>query len=168
MKHFLALTSLFLSLSLYSQNTLSIEGHQPAKANLEDIAWISGHWRGTALNGTIEEIWSPALGGSMMGSFKMVHSDAVTFYELMHIQAKEESLLLQIKHFNKDFTGWEKQHESEDFQLVKIDKNHIYFDGLTFEKIAENQLNIYVIVRENGQQEKELKFSYTRFSQTKK
>ena len=99
----------------------------------------------------------------MMGSFKMVMKDEVSFYELMHIQENEGTLLLQIRHFNQDFTGWETQNESVDFALVKMDKNHLYFDGLTFEKISKDQMNVHVLVSEKGEEPKEATFRYNRF-----
>ena len=89
--------------------------------------------------------------------------DEVSFYELMRIQENAGTLLLQIRHFNKDFTGWETQNESENFALVKLDKDHIFFDGLTFEKISDSEMNVYVVVSEEGEEQKEAKFSYRRF-----
>ena len=52
------------------------------KATLEDVSWISGYWRGEALNGEVEEIWSSPLGNSMVASFKLVVDDNVKFYEI--------------------------------------------------------------------------------------
>jgi hypothetical protein len=163
MSRFLAFLCLNLTItSTFAQNTLSSDAPAP-KATLQDVSWIAGHWRGEAFGGQIEEIWSPALGGSMMGSFKMVMKGEVNFYELMHIQEIEGTLLLQIRHFNQDFTGWETQNESEDFKLVKISKDHIYFDGLTFERVSANEMNIYVLTSEAAETPTEAKFSYKRF-----
>jgi len=50
------------------------------KATLEDVAWISGYWKGEAFNGEVEEIWSSPLGNSMVATFKLVVDDEVKFY----------------------------------------------------------------------------------------
>ena len=93
--------------SIKAQNTFKLkEGQSSPKASIEDISWVAGHWRGEALGGITEEIWSPPLGGSMMGSFKLVVNDEVNFYELETISEENESLLLKIKHFDAALTGW--------------------------------------------------------------
>ena len=148
---------------LYAQQTIALGVSESPSATLEDVTWIQGHWRGEAFGGQIEEIWSPALGGSMMGSFKMVMKGEVSFYELMHIQEKNGTLLLQIRHFNPDFTGWETQNESVNFALVKIDGAFVYFDGLTFEKVSANEMQVHVLMSEEGEATQEASFRYTRF-----
>jgi len=156
---------IFLSLTtvLYAQHTIALGANESPQATLDDVTWIQGDWRGEAFGGQIEEIWSPPLGGSMMGSFKMVMKDEISFYELMHIQEKANTLLLQIRHFNPDFTGWETQNESVDFALVKIDGAFVYFDGLTFEKISANEMQVHVLMSEAGESPQEASFRYTRF-----
>lgn len=163
MKNLFLVVFSLISLHSLAQNTIALGEDSSPNAKLSDVEWIQGHWRGEAFGGEIEEIWSPPLGGSMMGSFKMVMKDEVSFYELMHIQENEGTLLLQIRHFNQDFTGWETQNESVDFALVKMDKNHVYFDGLTFEKISKDQMNVHVLVSEKGEEPKEATFRYNRF-----
>jgi len=131
------------------------------QASLEDVSWIQGHWQGEAFGGVTEEIWSPPLGDSMMFSFKLVVDEKVQFYELGGIRQIGETLLLQLKHFSGDFKGWEEKDETVDFRLVKIDKNRIYFDEFTFEKISDDEINLYVVVSEKGDKE-EVKFNYKR------
>jgi len=161
MRHILLI---FFTLSLLScnaqSNTLkfSENGISP-KANLSQISWLEGHWRGKAFGGITEEIWSPALGGSMMFSFKLVSEGKVVFYELGGIREVDGTLLFQLKHFGEDFKGWEEKDETVDAKLVKVENNRLYFDQFTFEKISDNEINIYVVIEENGTQE-EVKFNY--------
>lgn len=147
----------------YSQNTLSIEkGKVSPIATIEDVAWITGHWRGEAMGGYIEEIWSPPLGGGMMGSFKLVVDDEVNFYELETITEENGSLILRIKHFDAALTGWEEKDETIDFPLVKLEEHKAYFDGLTFELVSYEELNIYVRMK-GEDHDTESKFGYRRF-----
>jgi len=135
------------------------EGETSPKASLEEISWMEGHWKGEAFGGITEEIWSPPLGGSMMFSFKLVVDGKVNFYELGHIRQIEESLIFELKHFNGDLKGWEEKDEIQRFKLVKVDGNRHYFDGFTFEKVSDSEINIYGLIHQDGKAE-EVKFNY--------
>jgi hypothetical protein len=136
-----------------------LENNTSPPASLEEVSWIQGYWKGEAFGGITEEFWSPPLGDSMMFSFKLVVDNKVVFYELGGIRQVDKTLLLQLKHFGNDFKGWEEKDETVDFKLVKIEKNKAYFDQFTFEKISENEMNLYVVISENGLEE-EVKFNY--------
>lgn len=159
--------SLILFLAVFSictgqDNTLQLEeGYTSPDATLEVVSWIQGHWKGEAFGGVIEEIWSPPLGDSMMFSFKLVSDNKVVFYELGGIRQVDSTLLFQLKHFGNDFKGWEEKEETLDAKLVKIEGNRAYFEGFTFEKVNENQINIYVLMKEKDSTE-EVMFKYFR------
>lgn len=131
-------------------------------ADISTVSWIEGHWGGEAFNGITEEIWSPPLGGSMMCAFKLVVQGVIKFYELCTISEEEGSLILKIKHFYPDLTGWEGKDESVNFKLVKVEKNKVYFDGFTFEKINDDEMNIYVVIQSKDNKS-ETKFIYKRY-----
>ena len=159
MKKFLILI-LFVTFSCKAQNTMSLaEGESSPKAPLEVISWMEGHWKGEAFGGITEEIWSPALGGSMMFSFKLVVDGEVNFYELGHIRQLDETLVCELKHFGGDLKGWEEKDEVQSFKLIKIDGNRLYFDGFTFEKVSDSEINIYGLIHQDGKAE-EVKFNY--------
>ena len=146
-----------------AQNTISLkEGTESPVASLNDVSWISGHWIGKAFGGTVEEIWSPPMGDSMMFVFRLVKDDKVGFYEIGHIKEVGKSLILQLKHFNRDLSGWEEKDETVDFKLVRLEEHKVYFDNFTFEKIDENSINLYVVIRESDNKSEEIKFSYKR------
>lgn len=132
------------------------------KASITDVEWISGHWRGEAFGGMVEEIWSPASGGSMMASFKLVVEGETKFYELISIAEENKSLILRLKHFHTDLRGWEPKDESVVFKLVEIQENWAHFDGMSFEKVDENHINVYVVL-DGEAGEKEMPFAYTRY-----
>ncbi len=149
---------------LFSQtHTLQLEERQSSPAaKITDAAWIQGHWRGEAFGGITEEIWSPPLGGSMMCAFKLVVDDKVKFYELVTLVEENGSLILRLKHFHANLKGWEMKEETVDFRLVKISENALYFEGFTFERISDNELDIYVLIGSDGKTE-EAKFPYERY-----
>lgn len=145
---------LFLSLSL---NTFAQK--KTLESTLENIAWIAGTWHGEAFGGQTEEIWSEPSGGSMMATFKLIVDGKVQFYEIEIIREIENSLVLQLKHFDNSLKGWETQNETVDFPLKKITEHRVVFEGISFERVSANEMNVYVDIKENGKTET-VKFNY--------
>ena len=146
------------------ENTLAYDSLVGSpKATIANFSWIAGYWKGEAMGGIIEEIWTTPLAGSMMGSFKLAEGNTVIFYELETLTEEEGTVTLRLKHFRADLKGWEKKDETVDFKLVKFTKNKAYFDGLTFELVNQEELNIYVVIEEENSSE-EFKFHYLRVS----
>ena len=158
-----AILLLCFSVSCFAQNTISYteKGISP-KATLNDVSWVAGHWKGEAFGGIAEEIWSPPLGDSMMFVFKLATKGKVQFYEVGHIQQRDETLILQLKHFHGSLKGWEEKDDTVDFKLVKMDGNKVYFDDFTIERISENEINMYVVVADANGSSEEVKFNYKR------
>lgn len=143
-------------------NTESLApGVAPATASIEDVTWISGYWQGEIWGGQFEEIWSYPLAGSMMGSFKFSEDNQVMFYELITISEYQGSLLLRLKHFGEDLSGWEERDQSMDFKLVRFTDTSVHFEGYTYRLINQNKMHVYVLVDDNGQK-KETKFVFNR------
>ena len=96
----------------------------------------------------------------MMATFKLIVEGKVQFYEIEVIREIEDSLILQLKHFDSDLKGWETKNETVDFPLIEITETKVVFEGMTFEKVSSNEINVYVdIENENGSVET-LKFNY--------
>ena len=94
-------------------NTLALnEGNTSPAAEIHQIDWIAGHWKGEAFGGHVEEVWSKPAGGAMMGMFRLVQGDEVGFYELLTLLEEDGSLVFRLKHFNSDLTGWEEKNEN--------------------------------------------------------
>jgi hypothetical protein len=132
------------------------------KAEISQISWLEGHWKGEALGGFAEESWLPIAGGSMVGTFRLIVNDEVSFYEIMTITEEEGTLILRLKHFNADLKGWEEKEETEDFKLVKIEKNAAYFDELTMKRSGKDGLDVYVRMHQKDGNFSELHFPYLR------
>lgn len=163
MKTFIYIVAILFTLSSYGQNmtiALAQNTDSPA-ATLDQVSWIQGHYIGEAFGGQTEEIWSPPSGDSMMFVFKLTVDEKTVFYEVGGIRQIDDTLLMQLKHFGNDFKGWEEKDDTVDFKLVKIEKDIVYFDGMTFEKVNDNEINIYVVISENGKDE-EVKFNFKR------
>jgi len=146
MNYRLILFCLLISFSTPScgQHLKTLGDNLSPAASITDLQWIEGSWTGEAFGGQTEEVWTAPSAGSMMGMFKLISDGDISFYELMTISQKEKSLIMRIKHFNDDMKGWEEKDEVVEFPLVDIKKNAVYFDGLTFKKISDRQMNVYV------------------------
>ncbi|GGD24170.1 DUF6265 family protein [Hyunsoonleella pacifica] len=145
-----------LTTNAYTQSEKELE------PKLENITWISGNWKGEAFGGQTEENWSKPSGGSMMATFKLINDGSVTFYEIEVIREVNNTLVLQLKHFNNKLEGWETKDETVDFPLKRITKNKVEFEGMTFENISPNEMNVYVGVKHKDGTVETVKFNYKR------
>lgn len=137
-----------------------IDPNKKLEPKLENIAWIAGNWKGKAFGGLTEENWSEPSGGSMMATFKLINNGKVSFYEIEIIREVNNTLILQLKHFNNDLKGWETKDDTIDFPLVEITSKKVIFDGMTFEKISDTEMNIYVDIHSDDDTIEIVKFSY--------
>ena len=55
--------------------------------------------------------------------------------------------------------GWEEKDEVQSFKLIKVDGKRLYFDGFTFEKVNDKEINIYGLIHQ-GDTTEEVKFNY--------
>ncbi|WP_051209704.1 DUF6265 family protein [Gelidibacter mesophilus] len=127
---------------------------------LESIKWIAGHWKGEAFGGQTEENWSESSGGSMMATFKLIDNDIVVFYEIEIIREVENTLILQLKHFGNDLKGWEEKDKTIDFPLKEITEDKVVFEGMVFEKISTNEMNIHVDIKQDDGSVETVTFNY--------
>ena len=140
----------------------AVPDRSPPPATLSDIAWLEGRWSGPALGGLCEEIWSAPLAGSMMGTFRLLVDGTPVFYELQLLVEDRGTLVLRVKHFNRDFTGWEEKNESVDFPLVAKDGRNMHFEGVSYHPQGDDGLTIYLAIKTRDGGYREETFSYTR------
>jgi hypothetical protein len=147
------------------ENTMKLEaGMSPPEANIDDVKWIAGSWRGDAFGGTAEEMWGHPEGGSMMGSYRLVKDGKVLFYEIQTIVEQDDSLVFRLKHFNPDLSGWEERQAAAavSFPLVKLARHEVYFDGLTFRKLDDGSLRVFLRIKKGEGKVVEEEFLYHR------
>jgi hypothetical protein len=158
---FLVLCAETLAQTNATANTLKLDKKENMpKAKIGDFGWIAGHWLGKGLNGDAEEIWSPPLGNSMLGAFRLVKDGKVVFQELCTIKEEDGSVVLKVKHFDADLKGREEKDEAQVFPLVKLSPAEACFDGITFRKKEDGSFEIFVLAHRKGSEPRELKFVY--------
>ena len=116
---------LIFAVSVFSQkqataNTLNLEAGKPSeKATMADMKRLRGTWRGEGLGGTVEEIYSEAKDGVMMGTFRFWDKGKTVFYEFILVSEGNGTLAVRLKHYGADFTGWEEKNKNVLFSFVK-------------------------------------------------
>ena len=132
----------------------------PAKATIDQLAWIAGPWRGTLNDRTIEQHWTAPLGGSMLAMYRSIRDNRATLYELLAMEQDGETVVLRIKHFapGAGLVSQEAKDESVNHTLVKLDTNMAVFEGgaagsparITFTRPDPGTLNISVERQREG------------------
>jgi len=131
-------------------------------ATLADVAWLQGRWTGDGLGGVNEELWSPPGGGVMMGMYRLLKDGKPVFYEFLMLAEESGSLVMKLKHFNPDFSGWEEKTGFVTFKLVAVEPRAVYFSGLTFLREGDDELHIYLRLREKSGEVREEVFKMRR------
>ena len=144
-------------------NTIPAPADAPGpRATLADIAWLTGRWVGAGLGGVSEETWSAPASGAMMGMYRLVVDGKVSFYEFMNMVEENGSLVLKLKHFNPDLTGWEEKDRFVSFRLAKLTATEAWFGGLTFRRLGDDRLQIFLAIRDRSGAVREEEFRMER------
>ncbi len=146
-----------------TEHTLRLRsGVKSPSASITDVEWLAGHWKGEAFGGVSEEIWSAPGGGVMMGMYRLVRDGKPVFYELMMLAEENGSLVLRLKHFNSDLTGWEEKEKTVDFPFVAKADGVMHFEGMTYRPEGHNAVTVFLAIRQKDGSVREEKFYYER------
>jgi hypothetical protein len=134
-------------------------------AEVADIAWLAGSWRGQMSGGKIEEVWTPSEGGVMMGMFRMVNAQGqASFYEFQIIENTPDGVRLRIKHFNRAMKGQEAPDKFADFKLSRSSPGEAFFESdendatvtLLYKRLpnAQLQIDFHKVIKSTGKTQK--------------
>ena len=158
---------LFIATASVAQETPTApEGHQSPPATLEQMDWLLGQWSGSGINGApAMESWLPPTGDTMVGTFvQQTGEGGIYFTEHMYLVEEEGTLVLRLKHFNADLTGWEEKDDMLTFRLIAVEECAAYFRSLTLRCDGDNGLLAAVRMKSDGAEIRELVFRFTRRS----
>jgi hypothetical protein len=133
-------------------------------ATLDEVSWFAGSWSGEAFGGTFEEVWNPPSQGSMVGMFKLMNDEGVSFYELMLFVEEEGSVSFKVRHFNPDFTAWEDKEEVPVLRFIESDDKAVHFEGISFYRISDDETHAYLVFHK-GDDLVERKLIYRRLTE---
>jgi hypothetical protein len=147
----------------HTKNTLKLTaGQKGGAAKIADMAWLAGTWRGTGLGGESEEVWSEPREGVMMGMYRMLKDGKPIFYEFLTLSESDGTLMMRLKHFHANFVGWEEKDKTVDFPFIKKDGKRMFFDGMTFELVGKDDVNVYLVIGGKDGSVREEIFKYKR------
>ena len=86
-----------------TEHTLNLDDpDNPPAAMLADASLLIGSWTGTAFGGTLEEVWNPPSGGSMVGFFKLMHDGDVYAESLERVVESAENCINRRERYAPD------------------------------------------------------------------
>jgi hypothetical protein len=143
MKRLLLLAPLCGLLGFAGTSMARPEASPAPSVSIDDAAWLVGSWEGELFGGFAEEEWSDPVDGAMMGMFRHMKGDKISFYEFfILIEDPEHGLVLRLKHFNADLTGWEEKAKFVEFPLIEAKENELVFDGLVMRLADPNTIEV--------------------------
>ncbi len=146
----------------FTEHTLRAHDSVPGPAaTMAQTAWLAGRWLGEGLGATVEETWLPASGGTMAGVFRLTQGGQVRFYEIVTLGEEDASLVMRLKHFAPDLSGWESKDRSVSFRLLRAESECLWFEGLTMCRRGPDGLHVWVALEQAGEVHEAL-FTYRR------
>lgn len=153
--------------SLAQETRVGEPGFESPDATIADAQWLVGQWSGTGIGGAgAHESWLPPSGGTMVGSFVQEEPDgSIMFTEHMYLMEQDGSLVVKLKHFNPDLTGWEDKDGMLTFRLLSIEPCAAYFNALTYRCDGDGGMVVAVRMKSEAPEIKELTFRFERSRQ---
>ena len=123
----------------------------PAKAVIGDLAWLAGAWVGTRSSGSsIEERWSPPLGGAMLAVSRSVNTSGKMFaFEYLRIIERDDGLVYIAQPGGKTPTEFVLT-ELTKTQAVFENPRHDYPKRIVYELSAEGGLSATIGFTKGG------------------
>ncbi len=143
-------------------------GFESPPAKIGQMAWLVGQWHGVGIQGApAHESWLPPAGGTMVGTFVQETGQdpadtGIMFTEHMYLMEEAGTLVLRLKHFNADLTGWEERDGMLTFRLVALEECAAYFSALTLRCDGPDGLLAAVRMKSDPDDLEELVFRFRR------
>jgi hypothetical protein len=138
------------------------EGQSSEPIELDQFRWMAGSWEGSGLGGECVETWSVPKGNAMVGSFLYAQADKTIFSEHFVILKVGDSITLKLKHFDDKLSGWEEKDKFVEFKFVKREGDRFHFNGLTYVRKGENEMEAFVRMKGKDGKASEIKFAFQR------
>jgi len=133
---------------------------EPAMAAIGDVAWLAGAWVGTRGDGgttSIEERWSPPLGGAMLAVSRSVRGGKMTMFEYLRIVERDGGLVYLAQPGGAKATEFVltelvtgKGTETGGTRAVFENPRHDYPNRIVYELSAEGSLSATIGLTKGG------------------
>ena len=98
----------------------------------------------------------------MVGTFRLIRDEKTVFYEFLTLSVVDARIVMRLKHFNPDMTGWEEKEKYVEFAHVKTDGSEVDFGALRFVRESADRLTILLKLRSKDGSMREEKFEMRR------
>ena len=88
---------------------------QRPAATIADLAWMTGHYKGSLGNGTLEENWAQPVGGSIASLVRSTADGATNMIELIVVEEEGDSLTLRLKQWDPGM-----KPRADGFQVMEL------------------------------------------------
>lgn len=95
-------------------------------ATLADLAFLNGSWTSDRGGFVIEEQWTDAQGGVVVGMSRGVQHGAVRFLRFAVVEQDGDAIIMRFKRYNADYSSWENGSPSV-MRLVVSDGSQAVF-----------------------------------------
>jgi hypothetical protein len=117
----------------YASGGSAATGQAPlpaGKFSLADFAWLAGRWQGQWGPRSVEQEWTPARAGMMVGIYRVIESDKTLVVEILALSESAGGIEYRIRHFTPGLAPWEKSGSSTLLNLVTMDAKRVVFENL--------------------------------------
>ena len=100
------------------------------RATIEDLAFLTGNWRGESQGSIIEECWLPPTEGNLTGVFRMSGNGEVQLVEIMTLSEEDDGLVYRLRHFNTALVPWASEVDGpmQSTSVVVVDEDSVRFE----------------------------------------
>lgn len=130
---------------------------QEKSISLNELKWLSGHWKGEAFGGVAEEIWSEPSSNTMMGMFRLQYDNVDKLFEFLLIEQSESGITMKFKHIKPGYK--EMEEEPIHLSLRSLDLSHAHFESddknltINYKLLSENNIEIELTSIKNNKAE---------------
>ena len=123
---------------------------EAAPPRVEQLAWLSGSWEGTAGKASLEEHWTDAKGGTLFGVSRTIVGGKTVAFEFLRIEARADGIF---------YVAQPGGRAPTDFKLTKLEGQSAVFENLAhdfpqriiYRKNADGTLDARVEGERDGQ-----------------
>jgi hypothetical protein len=150
---------LVLSHTIAAQNPAPAAADSRTFTGIERAAWLQGCWESTTPARTIEESWTTATGGSMIGVSRTIRDGKMTAYEMIVLREEGDRLAYEAHPSGQASTTFLSTRISGS-ELVFGNPAHDFPQEVGYRRDGDSLL-AWIRGTKNGQ-ERRIEFPYTR------